>query len=306
MAIPAFIRENVPLAGLTTFGIGGSARWLAEPATRAELARSLEVGRQLGAQILILGGGSNLLVSDAGVDALVLKLAGNDEFGLMNPQAEASLIWRVGAAVPLPALVAAVAGQGISGLEMLAGIPGSVGGAVAMNCGGRDGSIGAFVMEAEVHSPQGEARILNRDELYFRYRSSNLAGALAVNFVMQFTNREETSAVLEKMRVHRESKIAGQPVTFPSAGCIFKNPDGDSAGALLDRAGCKGMREGGAEVSSLHANFIVNRGGATSSEVAVLARRMREAVLGKFGVTLEPEIVLWGTEPAFIPLRGGE
>lgn len=299
MELPAYIRERVPLAGLTTFGIGGPARWLAEPADREQLADSLATAERLGAPVLFLGGGSNLLVADAGVEAMVIRLASSGEFGLATARAEEPLVWQVGAAAPLPALVAAVARIGVVGLETLSGIPGSVGGAVAMNCGGREGGIGQFVIEAETVSLRGESASMKPPELAFRYRGSTLKGLLAINFIMKFKTIAEPADVLNRMREYRAAKAAVQPLGQPSAGCVFKNPSGLSAGMLLDQAGCKGMREGGAVVSERHANFIVTEGQASCRDVAVLAVRMREAAARRHGINLEPEIVVWGEEPAF-------
>lgn len=304
MKPPAIIRENVSLAGMTTFGIGGPARWLAEPSTREELEEVLVFAKDVGCRVKILGGGSNLLVADSGVDALVVRLSHAGEFGAMNASPERPLEWSVGAAVPLQALVSATARSGVAGIEALAGIPGSVGGAAAMNAGSASGGIGRFVVGAEVFDMAGGFRSLTPPELGFRYRGSALGGYAALSFLFRFGGRDEPEKVLSVMHEHRERKKAGQPLGIPSAGCVFKNPPSDSAGSLLDRSGCKGMTEGGAEVSGIHANFIVNRGEATSRDIVKLALRMRDAVLGNTGIRLEPEIVLWGREPAFEELGG--
>ncbi len=304
MTLPPWVREHVPLAGITTFGIGGPARWLAEPATRRELADALALARELAAPVRMLGGGSNLLVADAGVSAMVVRLSSAGEFGEMGVDPSQPLSWRVGAAVGLQALVGAAARDGVAGLEPLAGIPGTVGGAAAMNAGGAEFGIGRFIAAAEVAGPDGEGRVMVPPELSFGYRKSPLAGLVAVELTFRFSEREDPGILVDRLREYRERKRASQPLAVPSAGCMFRNPPGDSAGALLDKAGCKGMREGGAEVSSIHANFIVNRGDATARDVATLAGRMRGAVFAKFGIRLEPEIALWGDEPAFVGLQG--
>lgn len=303
MTPPSRVRERVPLAGLTTFGIGGPARYLAEPRTRGELASCLAFAHRSGLPVLVLGGGSNLLVADAGVEALVLRLSAEGEFGMLEQRADDPLSWRVGAAAPLPALVAATAERGVAGLESLAGIPGTAGGAAAMNCGGGEGGFGTWIEEAEVYDSAGTPHILRPPELRFFYRGSTLGGSLAAVFAMRFPGREDAAALLARLREHRERKRETQPLSLPSAGCVFKNPPGHSAGLLLDRAGCKDMREGDAGVSSRHANFIVNLGKAGSRDVAALAGRMRKAVAESAGIVLEPEIILWGDEPAFAALK---
>ncbi|MCD8141403.1 MAG: UDP-N-acetylmuramate dehydrogenase [Planctomycetaceae bacterium] len=298
-----FIQENIPLAGMTTFGIGGPARWLAQPSTRAEVVDTLAFAKKAGKPVMVLGGGSNLLVADSGVDAVVVKLAPG-EFTAIQALEDDNLVWRVGAAVPLQSLVMAAVNEGVRGLEGLAGIPGRVGGAAAMNSGGSDEGLGAYIETAEAYDPMtGEYRVLTGDELQFSYRTSNVKGLLAVAFTLVFSERGDPERLTARMREYRERKKAAQPLMVPSAGCVFRNPQGDSAGSLLDAAGCKLMREGGAQVSGLHANFIINHGRATSGDVARLAVRMRDAVYQASGILLEPEVMLWGEDPAFDLLR---
>lgn len=306
--VPAFIQPDISLAPVTSFGIGGPARWLAKPGNRDELAETVAFAKQRELPILVLGGGSNLLVADAGVEAVVVRLEG--EFSQISVARDDELIWRAGAAVPLALFLTTTAEAGVSGLEMLAGIPGRVGGAVAMNAGAWSGCIGEYVEEAEVYDfSSGEFRTLSSRELGFSYRRSAVGRFLALGFTFVFSGMAEPEAIFGRMREYRERKKASQPLGKPSAGCVFKNPAGDSAGSLLDQAGCKGMREGAAEVSGLHANFIVNQGGAGSGDVARLAVRMREAVWRKFELELEPELILWGEDEVFSALRpkaGGE
>lgn len=299
MALPSFIAENVPLALMTTFRIGGPARLFASPSNRGEIGEALALAGDRRLPVLVLGGGSNLLVADAGVEAMVLRLSDAGEFAVMEREGEDVLRWRVGAAAPLAALVAACAREGADGLGFLAGIPGRVGGAAAMNAGGGGRGLGEFIREAEVYDVAGGGRSILNSELRFSYRISNIRDRLAVRFSLVLPNVRAPGELLEEAREHRRRKQASQPVTEASAGCVFRNPPGDSAGALLDRSGCKGMREGGAEVSAVHANFIVNRGGAGSGDVARLALRMRDVVFRKTGVALEPEVAVWGCEPAF-------
>lgn len=300
--LPDFVRENVPMSHLTTFGIGGPARYLAEPKNRRELTQALELAAKLGVRVKPLGGGSNLLAADSGVDAMVLRLAAGGEFSEIIRGNGRDALWRVGAAVPLSSLVAAAARAGVAGLEGLAGIPGSVGGAAKMNCGSAGGCIGEFIAEVETVYVSGAFRTLRPPELRFLYRGSTLTG-IAVNVAFHFREEGSPEQLLRDCRENRARKKVAQPLGFPSAGCVFKNPPGGSAGALLDMAGCKEMTEGGAMVSAIHANFIINQGGATARQVAVLAGRMREAVRLSAGIELEPEIDMWGDEPAFAQLK---
>ncbi len=306
MDIPECIRENVPLAGLTTFKIGGPARWFAAPANRAQVSAALAFARERGIPVLVMGGGSNLLVADAGVEALVIRLDAAGEFGSIQPErpgegeAPAGLAWRVGAAASLPELVSRLAREGVCGPEAFAGIPGRVGGAAAMNAGAAAGGFGQFVMAAEVADREGNIACLDREALNFSYRGSGLPGRLALSFELRFSELGDGKELTHRAKNFLDRKRSTQPLAFPSAGCVFKNPSGTaSAGALLDWSGCKGLREGGAEVSTLHANFIINTGGATCRDVVGLLSRLREVVREKHGIILEPEIRLWGPAETF-------
>ncbi|MDR1612746.1 MAG: UDP-N-acetylmuramate dehydrogenase [Planctomycetota bacterium] len=290
------VAENEPLAPLTSFRIGGPARWFARPKTLAGVRDALDFSEREGSPPLFLGGGNNLLVADAGVDGLVVRLDPGGDFGRIEQDADDPLVWRVGAAASFPKLVADTLRRGVSGLEEFAGIPGSVGGAAAMNAGSARRGLGGFVRSALVSGADGATRRIAAEDMEFRYRGSSLAGSLALEFEFRFASLEPPAELLDRARRVREEKVRNQPLDQPSAGCIFKNPAGDSAGMLLDAAGSKGMREGGAAVSDRHANFIVNVGDATAYEVAALAARMRNAVRARFGVELEPEVRCWGFE----------
>jgi UDP-N-acetylmuramate dehydrogenase len=304
--VPEFMAKDAPLASMTTFGIGGPADWLARPSTRDELSLAADMAAKQGLPLLVLGGGSNLLIADAGVRAVVAHLDGAGDFARIEQDRDDELLWRVGAAAPLSAFVAAMIEKGVSGLEALSGIPGRVGGAVAMNAGAWNSSVGEYVVEAEAFDPsRGAYRVVAGRDLGFSYRRSSLGGMIAVRFVFRFAEKAGSETVAARARECRDRKKAAQPIGKPSAGCVFKNPPGDSAGSLLERAGCKEMREGAALVSAVHANFIINQGGAGSADVARLAARMRAAVRERHGIDLEPELVLWGDEPEFDALKRG-
>lgn len=298
---PECIEEGRVLAGLTTFGIGGAARYFSEPSTIAEVVETYAFAREAGVPVAVLGGGSNVLVADAGVEAVVMRL-GAEGFSEVTPDESEPLVWRVGAAAGLQGVLEKAAEAGLRGLEALAGIPGRIGGAAVMNAGGSQAGIGNCIEAAEGVDDSGGTFRLCGEALGFRYRGSGLAGLGVLGLSIRFAGRDEPEAIRARMAKCRKMKTANQPVGAASAGCVFANPSGDSAGRLLDRAGCKGMREGGAVVSDVHANFIVNAGGASSGDVARLAQRMRERVLAGTGIVLECEIRLWGKEPAFANL----
>ncbi len=289
------IIEHAPIS--TWFGIGGAADRLARPASAAQVAAMVRTGEH----VRVLGDGANLLVADDGVDGLVLDLEPLDSVEI-DP---ATGLVRAGAGVRLPQLITETARRGLAGLEVLAGIPASVGGAVFMNAGGRFGEIADAVRAVEVIDGQGEARVLERAEIDFAYRRSGLAGMVVTAAVFSL-RPEDPASIRERLKACMAAKKATQPMGEDSAGCCFKNPtlahDLDSigpagarvsAGLLIDRAGGKGLREGGAEVSAVHANFLVTRPGATASDVIRLMDRVASRVFDAFGVRLEREVVVW-------------
>lgn len=295
--IPRRIARNRILAPLTTYGIGGEAQFFAEPASMEEMAWVYSFARIEGLPVHVLGGGSNLLVADSGVSGIVMRLD-SSAFGGIEPDPAHPLIWRVGAAATLASVVEKAARAGLAGIECLAGIPGRIGGAAVMNAGGAETGIGRIVAAVQGLDASGKPFVMDAAALRFGYRSSALTpGMTVLSLTLCFLGQEDPAVVIDRTRSFRERKRAAQPMGAHSAGCVFKNPAGRSAGALLDAAGCKGMREGGAEVSAVHANFIVNTGGASSADVVRLAARMREAVRAAHGVSLEPEIRIWGDEP---------
>lgn len=269
-------RFDEPLARHTTFRIGGPADVLVEPRDEEELAGVLRLAAREGVPLRILGGGANLLVRDEGVRGAVVRLTG------LNCRRRN----RVQAGFPLPRLVRQTLEEGLGGLEPLAGVPGTVGGAVRMNAGGRHGTFGDVVRFVEILTPSGERRRLTRDEAGFRYRGSALDGNLVV--AVELDLRPDAGAAARFASL-LEEKRRTQPLDLPSAGCVFKNPPGGAAGRLIEECGLKGARSGAARVSPLHANFIVNEGGATAADVLRLIDRIR----GRVPVPLELEIEVW-------------
>ena len=287
------MHEHAPLARHTYLRLGGPARYLAIPEDIEELQQLLGWARAEGLSLRVLGGGSNLLVADEGIDALVVSLrraAGS--FTFIGERVVA------GAAVMLPALSRAAAERSLGGLEFAVGIPGAVGGALNSNAGIGDGrSIGLLVEEVEVIGGRGRSTI-PRSELFFGYRRSSLRGAgvmvLGATLRLQPRPKEEIEAELRTLLEHRQ---ATQPTAGPNAGSVFRNPEGDYAGRLIEAAGCKALRVGAATVSDLHANFFVHDGTATTAEMVGLMALVQRRVLADAGVRLQPEIEWWGDGP---------
>ncbi|MFH0911303.1 MAG: UDP-N-acetylmuramate dehydrogenase [Planctomycetota bacterium] len=282
-------RPRVSLAGYTTLCIGGEAEWFAEPRSPGEAAALLAAASNGQCPVRILGGGSNLLVADEGVEGLVLRL-GAERFREVRADAAAGLL-HCRAGVPLGAAIQSAIRNGLAGLEPFAGIPGTVGGAVAMNAGGAH-EIGHLVKSIGGVDRRGRFAQLARRDLSLGYRRSGLDEILLLDIAFQLVH-DESANIQARLRERLSAKEKTQPLKERSAGCIFRNPPAVSAGRLIEQAGCRGWEEGGAAVSGLHANFLVNRGGATSREMLRLIERVREAVLRTSGVALELEIKLW-------------
>ncbi len=287
-AAGAGLEVGVSLAPLTTIGCGGAADYLARVENEDTLARLLETADQLDLPWFVLGSGSNLLVADAGWQGLLIRLEG--ELATCNLRQHRL---DCGGGAPLGQAVKAAVSAGLSGLERLEGIPGTVGGAVAMNAGAFGTNIGDRVLEVRVCLP-GRTRVLAPADLEFGYRRAKLPPRAVVSRVslqLAPANGEDPRAAAGR---YRRRRLASQP-RGRSFGSVFRNPGaGASAGELLEKAGCKGLERGGAAVSEQHANFIVNRGGASAADVIALINECRRRVLEQEGVLLEPEVVLLG------------
>ena len=287
------VHQDVPLARHTYLRLGGPARYFAIPEDVAQLELLLAWARAEALSVRVLGGGSNLLVADEGIDALVVSLrraAGSFRFEGESVSA--------GAAVMMPALSRAAAERGLGGLEFAIGIPGAVGGALNSNAGIGDGrAIGNLVESVEVIGGRGRMTI-PRDQLHFAYRRSSLRGAgvmvLGATLRLQPRPGEEIEAEQRSLLAHRQ---ATQPTAGPNAGSIFTNPEGDYAGRLIEAAGCKGLAVGAARVSELHANFFVHDGTASVADMLALLSEVQRRVLEHSGVRLQPEIEWWGDGP---------
>ena len=293
------VAAAMPLGPLTTFKVGGPADWLVEPRGADELLAALRVAHRFALPVTILGGGSNVLVSDAGVRGLVLRPRGGEVLAI-----DATRV-RADAAVTINGLVRWTINHGCAGLEAWAGTPGTVGGAIFGNAhfGGRN--ISEFVVSVRLAGRDGEARDVPVEAMAFGYDRSRLQESHEILLWAIFrVSPGEPSALRATARQSLAFRKQTQPLDTPSAGCVFQNPqrgrdrvpDGIpwSAGALVDRAGLKGTSVGGARVSPAHGNFIVNDGGATARDIRALIERCRVAVRERFGVELREEIVYLG------------
>ncbi|MDW7652434.1 MAG: UDP-N-acetylmuramate dehydrogenase [Bacillota bacterium] len=282
------VRTGEPLSRYTSFKIGGPADLYVEPETTAELVAVLTVLRQKGIPWFILGSGTNLLVNDRGYRGAVLRLGGDFcRTAYDGPVVEA------GAAVKLAVLARDAGRRGLAGLEFAAGIPGSVGGALVMNAGAHGGAVSDCLLEAVVLDRDLELHRLAHDALGLSYRKSSLPPESVVCSVKLGLKPGNKEALEEKSREYLAFRRDRQP-RQPNAGSIFKNPPSDAAGRLIEAAGLKGHRSGGAKISEVHANFIVNCGEATAEDVLSLIETAKASVVKQFGVTLELEVRLLG------------
>lgn len=283
-----------PLADFTTLRVGGPAEALIRPGCREELVRLVGCLTEATVPWRVIGGGSNILVADAGVDGVVIVLG--PRFAAIEPLpgADGLRLLRVEAGCSLARLSAWCLKHSCSGLEFVAGIPGTVGGAIMMNAGAFGGEIAQVIAQVELLDEQGrsEQRPLNPAD--FRYRGwQRPHGQVVVSGIFKVTPAER-EAIAARCHGYARQRAAKQPKAVASAGSFFKNPAGDSAGRLIEQAGLKGVTIGGAEVSSVHANFLVNRGRAQAQDLFELMQLVQGRVQERFGVELVPEVELVG------------
>jgi UDP-N-acetylenolpyruvoylglucosamine reductase len=285
--------ERELLGPKTTLRVGGPARVFAEPATVAELRQLLVEAHTRGLPVLMLGRGSNLLVPDEGVDGVVISL-GHENWQTFEVRPDGRA-W-VGAGLRLKNLCGLAIKAGLKGFEFLEGIPGNVGGALRMNAGAMGGWMFDVVEEVQLMGFDGAVRTVPRAALHATYRHcAELDEAIALGALLRPVASGESTDIRRQVDVYQKKRVESQP-REPSAGCIFKNPPGNSAGRLIDESGLKGERVGDAEVSTVHANFIINRGHATSADVIGLVRKIRARVKEARGIDLEPEVLLYGQD----------
>lgn len=278
-----------PMSRHTSFRIGGPARRMAFPKRPEQVVLLVDFARQCGARPLVIGNGTNLLCPDRGLDRLVIDLsAGLTE--LEDGQESGTI--RAACGVSLARLASFACDLGLTGLEFAHGIPGTLGGALAMNAGAYGGEMCQVVESVHVLFPDEGIRLLTGEEMDFRYRGSLLTDrpdAVALDAVVRLMPGDKET-IRAQMRELMGRRKASQPLEYPSAGSTFKRPVGHFAGTLIDQCGLKGLTVGGAQVSEKHAGFVINRGGATCADVLALMEQVRQRVLDATGVTLEPEV----------------
>lgn len=274
----------------TTFRVGGPAECLITVDTKKQLAKVFSYLQITGWDFFILGNGSNLLVSDQGYRGVVIRLG--EEFKRLDVRKDGLF---AGAGVTLGQAAQAAMQAGLGGMEFAAGIPGTFGGAVRMNAGAYGGDMAGIVKTVEVMAMDGEILVLDNATMEFGYRTSAIKNrpyvVLGVEVKLNAAPKEDIAARMKELALKRMEK---QPLEFPSAGSTFKRPEGMFAGKLIMDAGLRGKSCGGAQISEKHCGFIVNKGNATAADVLQLIRETTETVQDKFGVTLEPEVILLG------------
>lgn len=282
------IKTKISLAPFTSFKIGGKARFFFEPKDLESLQEALACAKKAGVKVFILGGGSNILASDSGVDGMVIKLSSRDFKGF---DCKGACI-TAGSGLKLNQLILLAKDKGLSGLEFLAGIPGTLGGALAGNAGAWGRSIGEQVEEVSVLDYNGRPRILSGRNLRFAYRKSNLNKYIILGAKLKL-RASDKDKIAFKIKEYLLRRGKTQSNGLPNAGCIFKNPAKNPAGRLIDACGLKGKTRGAALISRAHANFILNSGKAKSSDVLSLMDLMRSKVKERFKINLQPEIKIW-------------
>ena len=289
-ALPG-VRQGEPLAARTSFGIGGPAEFFAEMANPQSIEVALEGCRLRAIPYLLLGAGTNLLIADAGVEGLVIRVVNRDY------EVEGTRV-RAGAGLKMMRLARIVADAGLRGFEFAIGVPGTVGGAVYQNAGCWGKELREVLVEARGFQPGADRRTWSLKDLQLGYRTSALRdgplhGSLVIDATIKLErgDGEEAKRLMAKLTNERNQT---QPIKTKNCGSVFVNPPGDSAGRLVQAAGLKGTRQGAAVISQLHGNFIVNEGGATAADVAKLINHARAEVMRRFGIELVPEVELVG------------
>ena len=284
------IRLAEPLKDHTYFKIGGPAKFFIEPQDSNDLRLLLSLVKRYNFPIFVIGRGSNLLISDKGINGVVLRL----NAPWFNKLSYKDNYLNVGSGVLLSRVVLFAQDYGLSGAEFLAGIPGTVGGALAMNAGiAQDNrSIAELVESVTVMDYRGNRKVLNKKDIRFGYRTSSLSKYIILSTLIKL-NRKNKEQINDKIKAYLKYRKLTQDLSKPSAGCIFRNPTGNSAGRLIDLCGLKGKRIGGAGVSLKHANFILNLENAAARDVLQLTDLIKKEVRKKFNIDLKPEIKIW-------------
>ncbi|MBN3907361.1 MAG: UDP-N-acetylmuramate dehydrogenase [Nostoc sp. NMS1] len=286
------IRPQAYLSAFTSYRVGGAADLYVAPRNLEALQASLKYAKERDLKVTTLGAGSNLLVSDRGISGLVIATR-HLRFSNFDPQTGQLT---VAAGESIPSLALAAAELGWQGLEWAVGIPGTAGGAVVMNAGAHNSCIADMLVSAEVLSPDGTLETLTPEQLGYSYRTSLLQGGdrIVTQATLQLAPGADPAKVVAITKEHKKHRLNTQPYNFPSCGSVFRNPKPYSAGWLIEQTGLKGYQIGGAQVALLHANFIVNRGGAKASDIFCLIRHIQHQVQERWSINLEPEVKMLG------------
>ena len=282
------VETDYPLAKRTWYGLGGAADYFIRPKTVKQLKDVVRRCSKNNIRIYVMGFGSNLLISDDGLRGAVIKLEA-EQFTQINFDCEKVTAW---AGAELSKLVLTCVEKGLSGIEALTGIPGSVGGAVKMNAGGNFGDFGSAVETVKLMDSDGNIFEKSKPELVFDYRRTNITAKFIFSAKLKL-NESDSEQIMRTVKEIWIYKKNNQPLNTKNSGCIFKNPQGGSAGALIDRAGLKGLKIGGAVVSEKHANFIIAEKGCTSSDVIKLIETIKQKIKEQFDIELELEAEIW-------------
>ncbi len=286
---------NEPMKNHTTLRIGGPADIYVAPKEQLSLKGLLLALKEEGLPVMPSGGGSNLLVSDEGIEGAVISTAFLDRILVVEEGADWARLFAE-AGTPLGRLVNLARDKGYKGVEGLTGIPGSIGGAIRGNAGSFGSEIGDVVESVMVMDSSGKTFSINREEIGFGYRLSGIPGGVIVLSAYMRLQKDDIEDVRKRTGDFHREKMSRQPIAQSSAGCVFRNPQGSHAGMLIDHSGCKGMRRGDIEVSGLHANFFVNKGNGRACDFLALMDDVREKVMKSFGIALEPEIKIVGRQ----------
>jgi UDP-N-acetylmuramate dehydrogenase len=288
------IMRDEPMSGHTSLKIGGPVDVMVFPEDPGSLGNAVTAAGEAGVPCFIFGGGTNLLVGDSGLKGVAMSLREFRNIGRVKGSNDGKAVLFVGAGVPMARLLNYTKKDGFSGVEALAGIPGSFGGAVYMNAGSFGTEVKDVIVSVAVMNRRGKITILEKEDIGFSYRSSNISDDLIIMSANIILERDDADAVEGRIRdfLHRRGK--SQPLRESSAGCVFRNPEGYAAGELIEEAGCKGMKTGDVEVSTVHANYFINRGRATCRDFMNLMEDVRKRVRDMRGILLEPEIKVVG------------
>ena len=298
------VRFDEPLAGYTTYRIGGPAAAMVLPATTDDVVQALQFAAQTGTRWLALGLGSNVLISDGGFDGIVIRLGKGLDAVEREVEGDATR-WTLGAGVPTPLLARQTAEAGLAGVHRLVGVPGTVGGGVFMNAGAHGQDFSQVTRSVELVGTDGTVRSLSAAEIPWEYRSSGLPGSVVVGATIQLAPADPKQ-LQQEIKQHFRWRKAGTPFNERCCGSVFRNPsapggaapgaseESRTAGRLIDALGLKGHRVGGAQVSSKHANYIVNTGDATASDVLAVIEQVRGKVFAEYGVELRLEVKVIG------------